>query len=905
MLTRLMLIMIGAGCVMATTFCADAGAQAGVSDLRCEFLHNPLGIDAAQPRLSWILPLDKPGQRQTAYQVLVGSREDLLAEGKADLWDSGKVASDQSSLVVYAGKPLASKMRCFWKVQVWDKDGQAWPWSETAFWTMGLLAPEDWKGQWIGADWMKDNAGPLPWLRKTITLNEKPRRAMAYVCALGYYELYVNGEKVDDYVLCPAVSEYGKRGLYVTHDVSKYLTAGENCIGIWLGRGWSVQSLSKASQSGPLVKAQFEMESDAGNVTVVTDETWKAHASNITPLGKGDSGDYGGESVDARAYLENWNKLGLDETDWSAVKVSTPPTPIVAAMMMEPNRIIGSINPVSITPHDKEFLVDMGKNYSGWFEMRFPASMPAGQKIEIQFADKQFPDGKFQFYNQRDEYITKGGGESFKSRFNYHSFRWALIKGLSEAPKAEDITGLPISTDYAPAAEFACSNELLNKVYQTMLWTYRCLSLSGYTVDCPHRERLGYGGDSGTSMEMAMTNFKTATFYNKWVDDWRDAQNEEGDVPFTAPHHDAGGGPVWSGFCVTMPWQVYVEFGDKRILEQSYPEMVKWLAFVDTKFKDGILQFYVSIGCKDPHWNFLGDWVPPGRKQGQGRVDDRSTLFFNNCYYVFCLQLASKIAYVLDKPAEGEVYARKAQELAQRLQEQFYEPAKASYANGEQPYLAIPLLFNIVPEPLRDKVMANLEHDITVTQKGHLNTGMHGTYYMIKYFIAQGRNDLVYTIMSKDTYPSYGYMLKNGATTIWEEWDSDNSQIHNTLISAGLWFIQGLGGIRYDEQKPGFKHIILSPGVVDELSFAKASYDSPYGKISSHWAKEGDSVTYDLEIPANTTATVILPAKSAEAVRENGKPISPREDITDLQAKNGKVQFMAAPGQYKFDVSSK
>ncbi|HPO13993.1 MAG TPA: family 78 glycoside hydrolase catalytic domain [Candidatus Hydrogenedentes bacterium] len=890
---------------MATTFCADAGAQAGVSDLRCEFLHNPLGIDAAQPRLSWILPLDKPGQRQTAYQVLVGSREDLLAEGKADLWDSGKVASDQSSLVVYAGKPLASKMRCFWKVQVWDKDGQAWPWSETAFWTMGLLAPEDWKGQWIGADWMKDNAGPLPWLRKTITLNEKPRRAMAYVCALGYYELYVNGEKVDDYVLCPAVSEYGKRGLYVTHDVSKYLTAGENCIGIWLGRGWSVQSLSKASQSGPLVKAQFEMESDAGNVTVVTDETWKAHASNITPLGKGDSGDYGGESVDARAYLENWNKLGLDETDWSAVKVSTPPTPIVAAMMMEPNRIIGSINPVSITPHDKEFLVDMGKNYSGWFEMRFPASMPAGQKIEIQFADKQFPDGKFQFYNQRDEYITKGGGESFKSRFNYHSFRWALIKGLSEAPKAEDITGLPISTDYAPAAEFACSNELLNKVYQTMLWTYRCLSLSGYTVDCPHRERLGYGGDSGTSMEMAMTNFKTATFYNKWVDDWRDAQNEEGDVPFTAPHHDAGGGPVWSGFCVTMPWQVYVEFGDKRILEQSYPEMVKWLAFVDTKFKDGILQFYVSIGCKDPHWNFLGDWVPPGRKQGQGRVDDRSTLFFNNCYYVFCLQLASKIAYVLDKPAEGEVYARKAQELAQRLQEQFYEPAKASYANGEQPYLAIPLLFNIVPEPLRDKVMANLEHDITVTQKGHLNTGMHGTYYMIKYFIAQGRNDLVYTIMSKDTYPSYGYMLKNGATTIWEEWDSDNSQIHNTLISAGLWFIQGLGGIRYDEQKPGFKHIILSPGVVDELSFAKASYDSPYGKISSHWAKEGDSVTYDLEIPANTTATVILPAKSAEAVRENGKPISPREDITDLQAKNGKVQFMAAPGQYKFDVSSK
>ncbi len=903
MLTKRILITIGMGCVMGTMLCGNACAQAGISDMRCEYLHNPLGIDALQPRLSWILPLDKPGQRQTAYQVLVASTEDLLQEGSADLWDSGKVASDQSTQVVYNGKPLASRMRCFWKVRAWDKDGQAWPWSETVFWTMGLLSPDDWKGQWIGADWMQDHKGSLPWLRKTFALSEKPRRATAYVCALGYYELYVNGEKVDDFVLCPAVSEYGKRGLYVTHDISTYLTAGENCIALWLGRGWSVQSLAKASPGGPLVKAQFEMEGVPGSSFVVTDETWKARESNITPLGSGDSGDYGGESVDARVYVENWNKAGLDEAGWRAAKAFTPPTPIIKAMMMEPNRIIGQLKPASIAPHGKEILVDMGKNYSGWLEMRFPASIPAGTKIGMQFADKQFPDGKFQFYNQRDEYTAKGGGETFKSRFNYHSFRWALIKGLPEPPKPEDITGLPISTDYRPASEFSCSNELLNTIYQTMLWTYRCLSLSGYTVDCPHRERLGYGGDSGTSMEMAMTNFRTAAFYNKWANDWRDAQNEEGDVPFTAPHHDAGGGPVWSGFCITMPWQVYVEYGDKRILEQSYPEMVKWLAFVDTKFKEGLLQFYVSIGCKDPHWNFLGDWVPPGRKQGDGRVDDRSTLFFNNCYYVFCLQLASKIAFVLDKPAEGEMYARKAQELSQRLHERFFEADKASYANGEQPYLAIPLLFDIVPEPLRGKVMANLENDITVTQKGHLNTGMHGTYYMIKYFIAQGRNDLVHTIMSQDTYPSYGYMLKNGATTIWEEWDSDNSQIHNTLISAGLWFIQGLGGIRYDEHTPGFKHFILSPGVVDGLDFANASYDSPYGRISSRWTKADGAVMFDFVIPANTSASVVLPAKSLEAVQENGRPLAGRQDITDVQAENGKARFVLAPGQYRFSVS--
>jgi len=882
----------------------SCAAPEAPEQLRCEGLTNPQGIDRAEPRFSWMIPLGERGLVQTARQILVADSPESLAADRGTLWDSGRVASNQSQWVPYAGKPLAKGARGWWKVRVWDQAGAVSPWSKPASFSVGPLSAADWNGQWIGADWMENNEGPLPWLRKTVTLEKTPNTAVAYVCALGYYELYVNGQKVGDDVLSPAVSDYGKRGLYLTHDITKYLVPGKNCIALWLGRGWSLGVLKNAGSVGPMVKAEVHLMFDGSREqTIVTDATWKAYPSHITPLGKGMSGSYGGERVEAEKEITNWNAADYDDSGWKAAAVHYPPTPIIAAQMMEPNRLLDEIRLAAVESIKDGFVLDMGRNYTGWFELAVPDDVKRGTTITMEFADKRFPDGRFQTYGQRSEYVARGGGgERFCNRFNYAAFRYAIVKGLPRAPKPDEVRGWLVTTNYESGSTFSCDNRLLNQIHEMMCWTYKCLSLGGYTVDCPHRERLGYGGDSGTSMEMGMLNFRTGPFYAKWAADWRDAQNAEGDVPYTVPFsQEAGGGPVWSGFCITMPWQIYLTYGDRRPLEMNWPVMKKWLAFIDTKMGDGLLQPYVGRGCAhSPIWNFLGDWVPPGRKQGRDRVDDRSTLFFNNCYLVYCLQLAGKIGRVVGDTAQAEIYETRAKELAARLHERFLNLDGATYANGEQTYLVLPLLFGITPEQLAPKVMDALEHDITVIRKGHLNTGMHGNYFMTKYLIDQRRNDLLALMHTKEDFPSYGHMIHSGATTIWEEWDGDNSQIHNTMISVGLWFIEGLGGIRYDEKAPGFQHFLAAPGVESGLKQVDASLITGYGRIVSAWRIEGSTLIWDLTVPANTSATVVLPATDFSTVRESGQAITSQPGISRPVVEKGLLRCEVASGRYRF-----
>ena len=899
-MSMLLALAAGAACLSSVSQAAPATPE----QLRCEGLTSPLGIDRAEPRLSWVIPLGERGLVQSAYQVLVADSSEALAADRGSLWSPGKVQSSQSQWVPYAGKPLAKGARCWWKVRVWDQNGASSPWSKPAFFSVGPLSAADWRGEWIGADWMKNNEGPLPWLRKTVTLERVPAVATAYVCALGYYELYVNGRKVGDDVLSPAVSDYGKRGLYLTHDITKYLVKGKNCIGLWLGRGWSLGVLKNAGLVGPMVKAELDLVFDGGaSLTIVTDATWKARPSHITPLGKAKSGSYGGELVEAEKEITNWNAADYDDSGWQAATVHHPPTPIIAAQMMEPNRLLDEVHLAAVKPLGDRLVLDMGRNYTGWFELKLPDDTKRGTRISMEFADKRLPNGKFQIYGQRNVYVARGGGgERFRNRFNYAAFRYAIVKGLPRPPKPDEVKGWLVTTNYEPGSTFSCDNPLLNQIHEMMCWTYKCLSLGGYTVDCPHRERLGYGGDSGTSMEMGMLNFRTGPFYAKWAADWRDSQNEEGDVPHTAPFsQDAGGGPVWSGFCITMPWQIYLTYGDRRPLELGWPVMKKWLAFIETKMGDGLLQKYVGIGCShSPQWNFLGDWVPPGRKQGKDRVDERSTLFFNNCYLVYCLQLAGKIGRLLGDDAQAVIYEKRAKVLAEQLHKRFLNDDGATYANGEQTYLVMPLLFGITPPAVAPRVMNAMEHDITVTCKGHLNTGMHGNYFMAKYLIDQRRNDLLALMHGKEDFPSFGHMIKSGATTIWEEWDGDNSQIHNTMISVGLWFIEGLAGIRYDEKAPGFEHFVAAPGIESGLKQVDASLTTGYGKIISAWRVQGDTVTWDLTVPANTSASVFLPAASLGAVRESGQPVTAQPGIARPTVEKGLFRCDVGSGAYRF-----
>jgi len=837
--------------------------------LRTEYLADPLGIDVEQPRLSWILTSARSGEKQTAYQILVVSSPANLAKDAGDLWDSKKVNSAATTQVTYAGRPLTSRMRAWWKVRAWDAQGRPGPWSKPATWSMGLLRDSDWEASFIGGA-----APAFPWLRKTLTLKQKPRQATAFVNSLGYYELYVNGKKVDDHVLSPAVSDYSKRALYVTHDVTDYLVEGPNCMALWLGRGWYVKGHPGVIHDGPLVRAQLELLLPDGTTQKAgTDDTWKVRASPITPLGKGTAfGDYGGEHYDARLELDGWNAVHLDDANWQAAAVFHPPQVTTAAQMVEPNRIIQTMLPVSITENPAgTYVIDMGRNFVGWFELKLPPDTSAGRQIRLEYADFTPAATRFMTQNQRDEYVTSAApGQVIRERFNYHGFRYVQVTGLARKPEAADIRGYMIRTAYQPAGEFESSNDLLNRIYRTTTWTYENLSLGGYVVDCPTRERLGYGGDAGTSLETGMFNFDTSALYTRWLSNWRDAQRPNGDLPYTAPAYpeQGGGGPMWSGFTVTLPWQLYLQYGDRRILEISYPYMRQWLSFAESKTVDHVLEPYVSYGITPPQWNYLGDWVTPNSNRNAAR-DPQGSRFINTIHYLYQLQIASKIAGVLGKKEESAQYRAKADALARGLHQRFFDPSTGAYVKGEQAYQAMPLLFDMVPPDQRAGVMKNLENAILVKNGGHLDTGMHGTYFLIKQLMEADRNDLIYTFTSKTDYPSWGNMLSLGATTMWENW-SGGSHIHDTLISIGAWFIQGIGGIRIDEKSPGFTHFIIKPAVVGDLTFARTSYNSIHGKIVSNWRRENNTLYVDVTVPVGTTATVLLPAEAGRTEHNVG-----------------------------------
>ena len=886
-----------------------SGGPAAPADLRCEYLTDPLGIDVEVPRLSWVLPSTSSGAAQSAYQILVASSSEALAKDAADLWNSGKVGSGDSVFVAYAGKPLTSGVRAYWKVRAWDQAGRASRWSRPALWSMGLLKESDWRAGWIGLGRPAGSAGgappPFPWLRKNVELKRKPLRATAYVNAQGYYELYVNGRKVDDYVLAPAVSDFSKRNLYVTHDVTDYLVPGRNCIALWLGRGWYVKGHPGVIHDGPIVRAQIDATLPDGTaMQIATDGSWKAHASQISPLGRGTAfGDYGGEHYDARLEMPDWNAAALDETGWEPAAVFTPPPATTAAMMVEPNRIMEPVAPKRVEQTAPGvYLVEMTRAFTGWFELHIPGDLAPGSPVKLEYADFPPSGTRFQTNNQRDEIMVKGGEPlSFRSRFNYHAFGWVRITGLPRPPSLGEMKGYLIHTGYQQAGEFESSNDLLNRIYRTVNWTYRCLSLGGYVVDCPHRERLGYGGDAGTSIETGMFNFATGGLYNRWSADWRAAQDPEtGDLPYTAPNYQdqGGGGPMWSGFCVTLPWQLYVQYGDRRALETNYRTIQRWLDFAGSKTSGGVLKFYKSYGMSMPQWNFLGDWVTP-RRPGQADIsrDPANAELINSLHYLYTLDLANKIATVLGREEEAAVYARRAAETRTALHQAFYDAARGVYAGGQQPYLAFPLLLRVVPPELRPSVEKTLEETILVKDGGHINAGMHGTYFLLKYLMEADRNDLIYAMASKTDFPSWGDMLGRGATTIWENW-SGGSHIHDTLISIGSWFIQGIGGIRADEKAPGFKHFWIKPGIVGDLTFARTRYRSPYGPIVSAWRRENGTLRLDVTVPPGTTATVAIPATGPVTVA--GRPAGQAPGIRAAGTEGGRSLFETRSGQYSF-----
>ena len=873
--------------------------QAAVAavDLRCEYAVDPLGIDTNIPRLSWKVTdaSSMRGQKQTAYQILVASSAAKLNGNNGDLWNSGKVNSDQSVNVEYVGSALSSGMDCYWKVQVYDKDGAATGWSAPARFSVGMLNQSDWAASWIGMA----SAGnhDCPWFRKTFTLSAIPEVVLASIGSIGYHELYVNGKKVSDAVLTPSVSDLQKRVLYVTYDIRSYLKTGDNVIALWLAPGWSlfvgvnpVMDFQLAKK--PLFIGQVTFSS-AGAVTgtVVSDNTWKCAHSSAIHLGAWTNSNFGGDQIDARNHIPNWNNTGLNDNSWEDATVYTV-NRTLSPDLVPPNRLIDTIIPVSISNIGaNKYRVDMGRLYTGWIEVALKNGT-AGSKVTITASSW---DGSECEFNQLDEYIYDNSGQgTFCNRFTYHEIRHIVISGISYSPALQDIKGYRVGNTLCKTGSFECSNPLLKKIFDYTLNNYANLTTGGMTVDCPHRERLGYGGDGHTSMEIALNNYDMGQFFTKWAQDWCDIQAADGSIAHTAPTIDGGGGPAWSGFVIDMPWEVYQTYGDIRLLTKTFPTMKQWLNFLDTK--DDANSLLQPFGGS---WGFLGDWLTPHGSEGSSTNE---ALLFNNCYYLYVTRIVSKIALLLGNSTDAATYAAKAEAIKTALNARFFNSTSKTYLDTRQTHCIMPLISGAVSPQYVADVMKNIENEIMVTQKGHIDAGLHGVYFMTKYLTENDRSDLIFTYANQTTYPGYGYFIGKGYDTWPEDWQGNpgSSLLHGCYNGIGAWFQEGLAGIRLDTATPGFKHFIIKPAVMGNLSNASAQVVSMYGTIVSNWMLSSGKLTHTIEIPVNSTATYYFPDTNVANIKEGAVAASSASGVQYLRKESGYSVFQVQSGNYVF-----
>lgn len=857
-----------------------------ISGLQCEKLNNPLGIDNTFPHFSWILHSEDQGAGQTAYQVLVASDEVLLSEGKADLWDSGKISSERSNWVTYQGNTLKSGSFSYWKVRVWDENGKASAWSEPACFGIGLLRPEDWSARYIGMEnTRKKQESPL--FRKTFQCNSIGERALLHVNSLGYHEVYVNGNPVSDAVLSPAVSQFDKRSLILTYDVTKLLQKGSNDIVIWLGKGWYRDGLPGVIEGGPFVRAQLECGENAKRTTVlVTDDTWQTCKSGYVSTGNWRPHQFGGEIVTASALLPDFTAVSLNNVEWEPVRVVEIPAHKATPQMTELNRIQKQFHPVSFqSVGDTAWIFDMGTNFTGWTKINFPA-LASGQNVRISYCDFLDEKGDFRDGLYEDYYIASGkDGESFINKFNYQAYRYLKLTNISKAPALSDITACLIHTDYSGNSSFSCSDEDLNAIHDMIQYTLRCLTLGGYMVDCPQIERLGYGGDGNASTQTVQTMFDLAPMYMNWMQAWADCMREDGGMPHTAPNpYMAGGGPYWCGFIITASWQTYVNYGDSRLLERYYPYMQKWLEYVDKYTVDGLLKTWPNTEYRN--W-YLGDWATP---VGIDQTNPLSVDLVDNCYLSVCYQTMEKIAKVLGKAQDKSVYMSKYKELNALIHKTFFDPEQKSYSTGTQIDLIYPMLVGVTPAELLSEVENTLLHVTQDRFKGHLATGLVGIPVITEWAVKNKQADFIYRMLKKRDYPSYLYMLDNGATTTWEHWNGERSHIHNCYNGIGSWFYQALAGINTDEANPGYSHVFIQPQLVDGLSWVKASKETPFGLLDVKWERTDASFILHLNIPVGCEATIILPVEAKSVLINNERS----DKLDHLEIGSGCYQITCA-----------
>jgi alpha-L-rhamnosidase len=887
-----------------------------LQDITCEYLNEPLGIDVAQPRFAWKMAQTSEassGQLQTAYQILVASSPDKLLAGEGDLWNSGIVRSAQSIQVPYAGTPLQSMQQCWWKVRVWNNHREVTAWSKPARFGVGILNASDWQAQWIGdqpdvklrqyveyVDAHYDMGKgydakiaenppllPSPLLRKSFTVDKPVNNALLYVSALGYYEMSLNGERVGDHQLAPEWTDYYERVQYQVYDLTKQVRAGSNALAAILADGWCLGELGPVRWIGAYafpfrgfygldrrLIAQLKIEYEDGSTQIIaTDDTWK-----INPDGHVRTADnFVGQTIDARKIIPGWDAPDFDDSRWANACIDKDVNRNLEAQKNEPVRIHRELRPVGIQPWKDKYIVNFGQNIAGWCALKIKGK--PGQVITLRHGEWLNDDGSIYTVGlgrakETDVFILSGNEDSFEPRFTYHGFQYVEISGLEQALTPDMITAKAVSSDPEITGSFECSNPKLNQLFSNILWTQRN-NMHSIPTDCPQRdERCGWLGDAQVFSQNSIFNMNMAGFFTKFVKDMRDAVAPNGHFYGIVPSVRHGNlglamqhwfGAGWSDAGVIIPWRVYENYGDTRILTEHYEAMKRYIESIYSDNPD-----YIRKNNVGQNWN---DWLnantfsdpPEEYDTTRGAMPNE---VFNTAFFAHSVHILSQAAAIIGNKDDAARYSDMQNKINAAFVKEFVD-MDGKVAGDVQGAYAIALHYDMLPDSLQAKAIGHLircieEYDYRIS------TGFITTPMMMRELARRGHTDIAYRLLESERFPSWIYAINQGATTVWERWDAYvkgrgihpstmNSFDHYSIGSVGEWIYRNVLGINPDEVRPGYEHFVIQPRPGGTLTYAKGSYNSIRGEISVDWKIADGSFILNVNIPANTTATVILP----------------------------------------------
>jgi alpha-L-rhamnosidase len=862
-------------------------AQTTPSQLKCEYLIHPIGVDALQPRFMWMMSDDRMGARQTAYSIVVGTDSLQVVKGTGDSWITGKISSSKA-LVCYNGTTLKPFTKYFWQVSLWDKDGKPAQQKAISSFETGMVDMSNWKGTWI-SDANNVQILPAPYFRKKFTAKKEIKSARAYIAAAGLFELYLNGKKVGNHRLDPMYTRFDRRNLYVSFDVSAQLTAGENAIGVCLGNGWynhqsiAVWNFDKAPwRARPTFCMDLRITyKDGSTETITTGKAWKSNPSPIIF-----NSIYTAEHYDARLEQPGWNTVDFDDSNWKTVTLRSAPSQQIVSQLMQPIRNVDEIAVKTMRKiNDTAYVFDLGRNIAGVTKIKLKGSW--GTVVRIKHGERLLKNGSVDLSNidvyhrpvdlkdpfQTDIVTCDGNEFEFMAKFNYKGFQY--IEVTSSAPIAlteKSLVGYFMHSDVKPIGHVSTSNPLIEKLCWATNNSYLS-NLMGLPTDCPQREKNGWTGDAHLAIETGLYNFDAITIYEKWLSDHRDEQQPNGVLPDIIPTSGWGYGTAngtdWTSTIAIIPYTLYRFYGDTKALEANYKNIKAYVLYVENLSRGNLTNFG------------RGDWVP---------VKSKSSLeYTSSIYYYVDADILSKTAKLLGKKEDELYFGALAEKIKNAINTKYFDKNTGLYNKGTQTELSMALLWKIVPITYIAKVAENLNNKV-IADGMHLDVGVLGARAILSALSDSGYPETAYQLATQSTYPSWGWWIVNGATTLYENWDlnatKDISLNHMMFGEIGAWFFRGLAGIQIDDAQPGFKHTILKPHFISSLTHFNADFESPYGKIKTSWKREGEKIVYQVTVPANSTATIHFPLTSGKQAFEKDKPLKNKIEIS-----SGKYRF--------------